>query len=62
MIKEEKRLGNPLANYIHKLHLKDEKVVLMFDAADDDEDLDPEKQFSGSSKLFAMEIDLNLSA
>jgi len=62
MIKEEKRTGNPLANYIHKLLLKDEKVVLMFDNADDDAELDPEGMFSGSSKLFTIELDMKLSA
>jgi len=62
MIKEEKWSGNPLANYIHKLTLKEEKVVLMFDTADDDTELDPDGVFSGQSKLFPLELDLKLSA
>jgi len=42
--------------------LKEEKVVLMFDTADDDTELDPDGVFSGQSKLFPLELDLKLSA
>lgn len=62
MIKEEKWTGNPLANYIHKLYLKDERVVLTFDVDDDDKELDPEGIFEGSNKLLTLDIDLKLSA
>lgn len=62
MIKEEKRIGNPLANYIHKLQLDKGKITLMFDTEDDDPELDPEGVFSGQSKVFTLELDLNLSA
>ena len=47
MIKEEKKMGNPLANYIHKLKLEKNMVIILLDCEDDgeDSDLDPEGMF-----------------
>lgn len=46
MIKEEKRSGDVLANYIQKVKYEEEKVFVMFDTTEDEE-LDPEGVFSG---------------
>ena len=62
MIKEEKRNGNILANYIQKVNFEKERVTVMFDTSDEDADLDPEGVFSGQSKVFVIELDLKLSA
>ena len=49
MIKEEKKLDNKLANYIHKLKLEQQKIIILLDADEEDSDLDPEGVFQGSN-------------
>lgn len=38
MIKEEKKLGNPLANLIYKLSLDKNSVTLILDAANEEDE------------------------
>lgn len=54
MIKEEKRAGNPLANFIHKCDFEKQTVTVLLEP-DDDEDM-------SISEVMTVELDLRMSA
>eukprot|EP01059_Diplonema_ambulator_P031599 TRINITY_DN585_c0_g1_i11.p1 TRINITY_DN585_c0_g1~~TRINITY_DN585_c0_g1_i11.p1 ORF type:complete len:858 (+),score=327.18 TRINITY_DN585_c0_g1_i11:105-2678(+) len=54
IVKEQKRLGNPIASIIHELKLEKNKVSLLLQHPDVDED--------GNSEVHVVDVDISLSA
>ena len=58
MIKDEKKLNNPLAAMIYKLNFEKQVVTLLLDNTDDDE----ESLFENFDPVLKVDVDLTLSA
>jgi hypothetical protein len=65
MIKEERKIGNPLANLIYQMDFNKNSVSLMLDAVDEEDEhiIEVDDKFlSNFDPVMKVDIDLSISA